>query len=105
MLPRTATASKTPKAWAFPRFWVSIRSYKKQPVTKNWVRILGLVWLKFAVASLIYHCHFANQAYIWCFRMGARNPRISELKVCGTHEFSRESIIDVGAQIPNALYD
>ena len=50
-----------------------------------------------------YHCHFANQssiAYIWCFRIGARNPRISELV-----EFSRESIIDVGAQIPNALSD
>ena len=35
-----------------PRFWVSLRSYKKQPVKKIWGRILGLVWLKFAVASL-----------------------------------------------------
>ena len=56
--------------------------------------------------TVCYHCYFDNQssiAYILCFRMGARNPRISELKVCGIHEFSRESIIDVGAQIPNAL--
>ena len=49
---RGATADKAPKAWALPRFWVSIRSYKKQPVKKIWGRILGLVWLKFAVAAL-----------------------------------------------------
>ena len=34
------------------RFWVSISSYKKQPVKKIWGRILGLAWLKFAVESL-----------------------------------------------------
>ena len=39
---RGATAGKAPKAWALPRFWVSIRSYKKQPVEKIWSRILGL---------------------------------------------------------------
>ena len=50
---RAATAGKAPKAWALPRFWVSIRSYKKQPVKKIWGRILGLAWLKFAVAALI----------------------------------------------------
>ena len=49
---RAATAGKAPKAWALPRFWVLIRSYKKQPVKKNWSRILGLAWLKFAVAAL-----------------------------------------------------
>ena len=49
---RAATAGKAPKAWALPRFWVSIRSYKKQPVKKIWGRILGLAWLKFAVAAL-----------------------------------------------------
>ena len=27
---RGATTGKAPKAWALPRFWVSIRSYKKQ---------------------------------------------------------------------------
>ena len=48
---RAATAGKTPKAWALPRFWVSIRSYKKQPVKKIWDRILGLAGLKFAVAT------------------------------------------------------
>ena len=47
-------ASKAPKAWALPKFWVSIRSYKKQPVKKIWGRILGLAWLKFAV-GVIYH--------------------------------------------------
>ena len=35
-----------------PKFWVSIHSYKKQPVKKIWGRILGLAWLKFAVAAL-----------------------------------------------------
>ena len=44
-------AGKAPKAWALPRFWVSIRSYKKQPVKKIWGRTLGLAWLKFAVAT------------------------------------------------------
>jgi hypothetical protein len=34
------------------RFWVSIRSYKKQPVKKCWCRILDLAWLKFAGAAL-----------------------------------------------------
>ena len=45
-------AGKAPKAWALPRFWVSIHTYKKQPVKKIWGRILGLAWLKFAVPSL-----------------------------------------------------
>ena len=46
-------AGKAPKAWALPKFWVSISSYKKQqPVKKIWGRILGLAWLKLAVASL-----------------------------------------------------
>ena len=31
---RAATAGKAPKAWALPRFWVSIFPYKKQPVKK-----------------------------------------------------------------------
>ena len=48
-----ATAGKTPKVWALPRFWVSICSYKKQPVKNIWGRILGLAWLKFAVAPLV----------------------------------------------------
>ena len=49
---RGATAGKAPKAWALPRFWVSIRSYKKPPIKKIWGRILGLAWLKFAVEPL-----------------------------------------------------
>ena len=53
---RAATAGKAPKAWALPRFWVSICSYKKQPVKKIWVRILDLAWVKFAVAALMYMC-------------------------------------------------
>ena len=52
---RAATAGKAPKAWALPRFWVSIRSYKKPPIKKIWGRILGLAWLKFAVAALEFH--------------------------------------------------
>ena len=38
---RGATAGKAPKAWALPRFWVSIRSYKKQPVKQIWGRIFA----------------------------------------------------------------
>ena len=49
---RAATVGKAPKAWALPRFWVSILSYKKQPVKKFWGRILGLAWLKFAKVAL-----------------------------------------------------
>ena len=45
-------AGKAPKAWALPRFWVSIGSYKKQLVKKIWGRILDLAWLKFAMAPL-----------------------------------------------------
>ena len=45
-------AGKAPKAWALARYWVSICSYKKQPVKKLWSRILGLAWLKFAMAPL-----------------------------------------------------
>jgi hypothetical protein len=50
---RGATAGKAPKAWALPRFWISICSYKKQLVKKIWGRILGLAWLKFALAPLV----------------------------------------------------
>ena len=41
--------------WTLSRFCVSIASYsyKKQPVKKNWGKILGLAWLKFAVAALV----------------------------------------------------
>ena len=49
---RAATAGKADKVSSLPRFWVSIRSYKKQPVKKNWGRVLGLSWLKLAVAFL-----------------------------------------------------
>ena len=47
---KAANTAKTAKDWS--RFQVSICSYKKQPVKKIWDRILGLVWLKFVVASL-----------------------------------------------------
>ena len=45
-------AGKAGKVWSLPRFWVSIRSYKKQPVKNFLDRILDLAWLKFAVAVL-----------------------------------------------------
>ena len=50
----TCRAAKAAKDWSLPRFWVSIRSYQKQPVKKIWGRILDLAWLKFAVAALTY---------------------------------------------------
>ena len=46
-------AATVAKVWSLPRFWVSIRSFKKQSVKKIWGRILDLVWLKFDVAVLI----------------------------------------------------
>jgi hypothetical protein len=46
-------AGKAGKVWSLPRFPVSIRSYKKQPVKKYWSGILDLAWLKFAVAALV----------------------------------------------------
>ena len=53
---RAATAGKAPKAWALPRFWVSIRSYKKQLVKNIWGRVLGLAWLIFTLAALQDSC-------------------------------------------------
>ena len=47
-------AGKDPEAWSLPRFWISICSYKKQPVKTIWGRILGLAWLKFTVAVVHY---------------------------------------------------
>ena len=35
LLLRAVTAAKAAKDWSLPRFWVSIRSYKKEPVKKN----------------------------------------------------------------------
>ena len=35
---RAATDGKVPKAWALPRFWISIHSYKKQPIKKFGVK-------------------------------------------------------------------
>ena len=49
---------KASKAWVLPRFWISIHSYKKQAVKKNWGGILGLAWIKFAVASAVPILHF-----------------------------------------------
>ena len=45
-------AAMAGKLWSLPRFWVSIRFYKKQPIKKICGRILDLAWLKFAVAAL-----------------------------------------------------
>ena len=49
---RAATADKAGKVWSMPRFWVSIHSYKKQPVKNYLGGILDLAWLKLAVAAL-----------------------------------------------------
>ena len=45
-------ATKATKACVLPKFWISKRFYKKQPVKKIWGRILRLAWLKFDVAAL-----------------------------------------------------
>ena len=49
---RIATTGKAGKIWSLRRFWVSIRSYKKQLVKKFLGRILNLALLKFAVVAL-----------------------------------------------------
>ena len=53
MVSRAAMVDKAGKVWSLPRFWVSIHSYKKQPVKKIWVRILDLGLLKFDVSALV----------------------------------------------------
>ena len=40
------------KVWSLHRFWVSIHSYKKQPVKIYFDRILDLARIKFAMAAL-----------------------------------------------------
>ena len=67
---RAATSAKAAKVWSLPRFWVSISSYKKQPVKKLWCRILDPAWLKFAVAVLringsLCFCFVNSQACFW----------------------------------------
>ena len=54
LLFRAATAGKAGKVWSLSRFWVSIRSYKKQPNKKFWGRILDLAWLKIAALLLLH---------------------------------------------------
>ena len=49
-LTRAATAGMAGKVGSLPRFWVAIRSHKKQPVKKFWVEYW--TWLKFALAAL-----------------------------------------------------
>ena len=48
---RAATAGKAGKVWSLHRFWVSIRSYKKQPIKNIFGRILDLAWFKFPVVA------------------------------------------------------
>ena len=56
-LTRAATAGKAGKVGSLPRFWVAIRSHKKQPVKTFWGRILNLAWLKFAKWALLTSYH------------------------------------------------
>ena len=63
---RAATAGKAGKVWSLPRFWVSICSYKKQPVKKFLDRILDLAWLQFSVAVLQFRvckCSFTKHDF------------------------------------------
>ena len=54
---RGATAGKAPKAWALPRFWVSICSYKIQPVKQYGVEYWPLLGLNlFPGQSLLSNC-------------------------------------------------
>ena len=65
-----ATTAKEAKDWSLPRVWVSIPSYKKQPVKKIWGRILGRAWLKFAVPPL-QPCPFYYTPFFLFFRFGS----------------------------------
>ena len=53
---QASTAANAVKDWSLARFWVLIRSYKKQPVKKFRGRILDIAWLKFTVAALYRIC-------------------------------------------------
>ena len=58
---RATMAGKAGKIWSLPRFWVSLRSCKKQNFQKKLDRILDLAWLKFAVAALVDRiCNLCN---------------------------------------------
>ena len=52
-------AGKAPKAWALPRFWVSIGSYEKQLIKKIWGRVLGPEDLIVFAGFLVNEVNFA----------------------------------------------
>ena len=65
---RSAEATKAPKARALPKVWVSIHSYKKQPVNKFGVEYWALAqirrgspdraWLQSALNKVV--CRYAE---------------------------------------------
>ena len=93
---RGTKAGKASKAWALPIFWVSICSYKKQPVKKIWSRILGLAWLKFTVAPLSMFFYLIFQARLitnWVEpKFSSKTPKICFLSKNGT-AFWREKYL------------
>ena len=66
-----------------------------------------MVALAHGVASLIYHCTviLLIKPTFGALEWVPGTHDFQNVAVCGAHESSRESIVDVGAQIPNALYD
>ena len=49
---RGAIAGKAAKAWALPRFWVTVNPISTRGADYAHHSTMGLVWLKFAVAPL-----------------------------------------------------
>ena len=65
---------KVGKVWSLPRFWVTLRSYNKQPVKKCGLEYwLDLAWLKFAVAALDIQCIKKKKRHLrikWSLKRG-----------------------------------
>jgi hypothetical protein len=51
---RAATATKASKAWALPKFWVTVNPISTRGADYAHHSTMGLVWLKFAVAPLMF---------------------------------------------------
>jgi hypothetical protein len=49
---RGATATKASKAWALPKFWVTVNPISTRGADYAHQSTMGLVWLKFAVAPM-----------------------------------------------------
>ena len=57
---RGATATKASKAWALPKYWVTVNPISIRGADYAHHNTMGLGWLKFALASLKLMCFDRN---------------------------------------------